>query len=515
MTAVAPLSRPFRILSLSGGGVRGIFQAHFLDKLSRELGGDVLGQVDLLAATSTGSITAGALAAGLQPRLVVQLFEEVAPDLFRGSALRGLLSGPRYDPSRLEAALRKQLGTTRLGDLPVPLLLTASVVDDHRTKVFSTRNNPRTNLVDAIMASCAAPTYFPPRRIQEDARAFYDGGLWANDPSAMAVQHARDDLGHAVPEVRLLSLGTGRVQTGSSALKLDRLRAFSLETIRTLLEMSGSLQADAAVRSVDLAIQPQNRLYVNPVLAKWIPLDDATGALESLPGVAASAFDELGGRALELLTSAYQPPIPGPGAGANPIAAEGIAIANLTRFTPSRKFYGVFREGRESITGYASSARHELILVGVNFMTGDTIEHMTDTFRAMLSRQEGSPNVSVSLLNPSRAGLMEALSGNMQISPEELRLSISNVLARLKTFRASLVTEQADCFKIFVHNTLPSASAIMIDAGRPEGVIQLETNVYRAPGIESYGFEIGSGSEFYDKVNRAYRLLIHDGERIE
>lgn len=507
-------SRPFRILSLSGGGVRGLFQAHFLDRLSRELGGDVMGSIDLVAATSTGSITAGALAAGLQARLVVQLFEDVAPVLFRSTPLSALRRGPRYDVSGLEKVLRKHLGNTRLGDLSTPLLITSSVVDDHRVKVFSTRLDGRIGLVDAILASCAAPTYFKPRRIEEDARTFYDGGLWANDPSAFAVQFARDELDKTTPEIRLLALGTGRVQTGSSALELDSLRTVSFTTIRTLLEMSGSLQASAASKSVAMALEPHNVLQVNPVLATWVPLDRANAALRVLPGVASSAFDECGSSALELLTSAYQPPLPGPGASAHPMAAEGIAIANLTRFTPSRKYYSVFREGRESITGYASSARHDLILVGVNFMTGDTIEHMTDTFRNMLGRQEGAPQVTLSLLNPNRGGLMEALAGNMQLEPQALEMSIRNVVQRLTSFRTTLPRSQADSFKMYLHNTLPSSSAIMIDSNRPEGVIQLETNVYRAPGIESYGFEVAYGSDFYNKVNGAYRALIDDADRV-
>lgn len=514
MSEAAGPSRPFRILALSGGGVRGIFQAHFLDRLSDALGGDLIGSFELVAATSTGSITAGALAAGVQPKQIIQLFEEVAPILFRRKPLRPLLRGPRYDVAALEKTLKKHLGTNRLGDLPTPLIITASVVDDHRAKVFSVRRDARVSLVDAILASCAAPTYFPPRRVLEDSRAFYDGGLWANDPSALAVQHARDHLRRDAAELRLLAIGTGRTQTGSSAMELDRLRTLSVRTVRTMLEMTGALQSSAADMAVDMALAGSSVVKVNPVLAKWVPLDGAKTALALLPGVAASAFEEHGESAAALLTSSYQPPGPILGEGVDPIAAEGIAIANIKRFTPSRKYYARFREGRESITAYTSLASHELVLVGVNFMTGDTIEHMADSFRLMLERQEGAPTIRLSLLNPSRNGLMEALAGNLKRNPEELQASIQQVVESLLNFRNTLSREKQDCFHVYLHNTLPSSSAIMIDASRPEGVIQLETNVYQAPGIDSYGFEIGFGSEFYDKVHKAYRALINDGDKL-
>ena len=72
----------FYILALDGGGAMGIYPAHILDRLERRLSKPIGECFDLIAGTSTGSIIAGAAAAGVEMRTLVELFEEKASEVF-------------------------------------------------------------------------------------------------------------------------------------------------------------------------------------------------------------------------------------------------------------------------------------------------------------------------------------------------------------------------------------------------------------------------------------------------
>jgi len=74
--------KPFRILALDGGGVRGAFGAAFLGEIEHRLGRGIVGNFDLLAATSTGAITAASMAFGMSANDVVEFYRKHVPNIF-------------------------------------------------------------------------------------------------------------------------------------------------------------------------------------------------------------------------------------------------------------------------------------------------------------------------------------------------------------------------------------------------------------------------------------------------
>ena len=83
--------RTFHILSIDGGGARGIYPAQILASIEQMNGSSIRDHFDLIAGTSTGSIIAGAAAAGLPMATVADLFRQQAPRIFRKSQARRLL----------------------------------------------------------------------------------------------------------------------------------------------------------------------------------------------------------------------------------------------------------------------------------------------------------------------------------------------------------------------------------------------------------------------------------------
>ncbi|HEX5910726.1 MAG TPA: patatin-like phospholipase family protein [Thermoleophilaceae bacterium] len=218
-----------KVLSIDGGGIRGLIPAVVLAEIERRSGRRIADLFDLIAGTSTGGILAAALACpdgDGRPRFTAEeltdLYVTEGPRIFDNSLLRtvgsaGGLADERYDSDGLVAALETYVGRTRLSEALVPVLLTAYDIEGRQAFFFRTeraRADPEYDfaLADAALATAAAPTYFEPVRVTDVAGAatypLVDGGVFAANPAMCAWT----DLIRAgvAPDVTVLaSLGTG------------------------------------------------------------------------------------------------------------------------------------------------------------------------------------------------------------------------------------------------------------------------------------------------------------------
>lgn len=214
----------YRILSIDGGGVRGIIPAIVIERLEREVPG-WLDRVDLIAGTSSGGLTALALAHGLGAGQIRRLYAERGPRIFEDSWLDdvrdvGKLFGAQYNASNLVREFRRVFGGATLGRLSSRVLVAAFDLDNQaedpemrqwKPKLFHNfpgRGSDRRELAYRVAAyTCAAPTYFA------SVGGYIDGGLYANNPSMCALAQSQDARAFGRPprigDVALLSLGTG------------------------------------------------------------------------------------------------------------------------------------------------------------------------------------------------------------------------------------------------------------------------------------------------------------------
>jgi predicted acylesterase/phospholipase RssA len=224
------MARVRRILSIDGGGVRGVIPAAALVALERSMGGRVRDHVDFVAGTSTGALIAGAVAAGMPAERIVDLYLTNAPPLFRRvpllSALRRVVAGEMYDVRSLHRLIREALDEQgaadwTLNDVPCDILVTAKGLTDGHQWYF-VKDDPVTNtartgrlvLADCLTASAAAPTYFAPWTIPglEHAGPMVDGGTGvAGNPVYQAcVEAFAYASGYEPASTVVISLGTGR-----------------------------------------------------------------------------------------------------------------------------------------------------------------------------------------------------------------------------------------------------------------------------------------------------------------
>lgn len=213
----AVTATPRRILSLDGGGVRGAFSAAFLAELEASADRPIGEYFDLVAGTSTGGIIAAGLGAGLRALDILELYFTMARRVFRKG--RGLLSllalETKYDNASLREVLTSHMGHKTLAQSQARLLIPAYDVGARRGVLMKTPHCPdyvrdgRRALVDVAVATAAAPTYFPIVRDTFGA-SLVDGGVFANNPSVLALTEAVFKLNWRTEDIRLLSVGTTR-----------------------------------------------------------------------------------------------------------------------------------------------------------------------------------------------------------------------------------------------------------------------------------------------------------------
>jgi predicted acylesterase/phospholipase RssA len=500
----------YSVLSLSGGGARGIFQAALLARLERDLDAPLYEKFDMIAATSTGGLIGLALAAGKTADAIYAAYRDHGRELFDRRALWFARRGARYSGDRLREVVEMLLGTDHMDDLRLDVVICASGVDNFQGRLF-TRQDKDLPLVDVAMATAAAPTYFPPVVPRPHAGGYVDGGLWANDPSHVAVSYAVHTLGVASDSIKLMSIGTGRVTRGQNAQGIGRRRVASLDTLRFVLDISADLQSWHSANCCEQILGREHIIRINPELPQWIKLDDAKMATNLLPGLADTTYDQRRDAINTWFALALSPPDGDP--QLPDVLLRGLRAGGVTRFIPSRQYYGIFREGRESITAYIQLATSTLSMVSINLATGVDMERIVDVFTVMICRRPDPVRIRVSLLNPARADLMTAIAPVLAIQPDILTTRIGDAITSLADFARELPPRMQRYFSLSCHNALPAASAIMIDEASPTGLIQLESKPYGSAFTDSFAWEIGHGTDFYRSMTDSYSRLISDGDR--
>lgn len=241
--------RKIRILSLDGGGIRGILSGSILkymeDRLIEQTGNDQLtlaSYFDMVVGTSTGGILSILLSLKDQQGNYVysasqalDLYIKQGDKIFDRSIGRrirsaGGLLDEKYDEGKFEQLLKEYLGDATLADTGIPCLITAYDIRARKAHFFSsaTIDGDMDNfyLRDVARATAAAPTYFEPEVVKSlygNKYDLIDGGVFANNPSLCAYAEARrlkfsGLLDHACPDkpfasdMMIVSIGTGAVK---------------------------------------------------------------------------------------------------------------------------------------------------------------------------------------------------------------------------------------------------------------------------------------------------------------
>lgn len=205
----------FQILSLDGGGIKGLFSAAVLAHFEEDLNIRIVDHFDLIAGTSTGGIIALALASGMRPKEIVEFYVAHGPYIFPRQRLGWLKHFMRHKfcPSNLEESVKECFGEKLVGDLKKRVVIPSYNLGEDEVYLFKTPHHERLRrdykvpVWQVAMATSAAPTYFTAFSAMNRIR-LVDGGVWANNPCLVAIAEAVSMLNVPLGSIRLLSLGT-------------------------------------------------------------------------------------------------------------------------------------------------------------------------------------------------------------------------------------------------------------------------------------------------------------------
>lgn len=218
-----------RILSIDGGGIRGLVSALVLAEIESGLNGDRLAErFDLIAGTSSGGLLALCLVKP-RPDKRPEFPATALPDLFRKegrtkifvrswlkriTSLWGIVD-EKYDDAGLNSVLSSYLGDVTLGSAACDVMITSYDMHDRAPRFFKSWRSEwaQLKMTDAARATAAAPTFFEPILLGVDsgAHGFIDGGLVSNNPAVCAYAECRSRF--PGEDVLLVSIGAGSPAT--------------------------------------------------------------------------------------------------------------------------------------------------------------------------------------------------------------------------------------------------------------------------------------------------------------
>ena len=257
---------------------------------------------DLIAGTSVGSIVGGCLAAGLSPDAVTNFFTISAPKIFSGAwwiPLPRLWSSAKYSTDALRSELTKTVGGLTLADCS-PFIATAFEMKTGRTVYFQSYGKSSSDadeivigpdskmpLVDVMMASSAAQSYFPGRAW--GGYLFWDGGNTGfNAPDALAVTEG--ELLVPLAQIKLLSLGSG--STPWPYQNKDMADPGIATVAGVTFDIAYAGPENAMVWLARHRLAAGNHQRINPVIQDYA-IDDASAvALTAMQGAARAAAVE-------------------------------------------------------------------------------------------------------------------------------------------------------------------------------------------------------------------------------
>ncbi|MEP1095334.1 MAG: patatin-like phospholipase family protein [Cyclobacteriaceae bacterium] len=225
------------VLSIDGGGIRGIIPGQIIVEIEKEFGIKVADYFDMISGTSTGGIlTCAYLLPGTEnpkkPKFnaeeVVGLYFERGDKifdlpLFHKIRTAGGLLDEKYPEKGIERALKEYFGDVWLKDLLKPCIITAYDITNRKGHFFGqhkAKKDPDCNFLvrDAARATSAAPTYFECEQVKSQANNSFtlvDGGVFVNNPSLVSYAEGRSIFRGAggkkatAKDMKILSIGTG------------------------------------------------------------------------------------------------------------------------------------------------------------------------------------------------------------------------------------------------------------------------------------------------------------------
>ena len=284
-----------RILAIDGGGIKGVFPAAFLASLEETLNERVVNYFDLIAGTSTGGIIALGLGLGFSAQEILSFYTEYGPQIFpTGGWRQGFrremrqIFTSKHDSNKLRRALDNTFGSRRLGESSTRLLIPTLNIETGEAYIYKTAHHERfmydylQTAVEVALATSAAPTFLSTHR-SAGGTPFIDGGLYANNPTGIAVVEAIGVLDWPKEDIFVLSLSCTSAPLANKQLRKPKRGA--VHWAASLADVFLVSQSHASMGTAHMLIGHDHVDRICPIM-EWgrFAMDNA-GEIDALAGL--------------------------------------------------------------------------------------------------------------------------------------------------------------------------------------------------------------------------------------
>jgi|TARA_B110000971_G_scaffold193834_1_gene207022 patatin-like phospholipase/acyl hydrolase len=251
--------KPIRVLSIDGGGMRGIIPATYLETMENISGLGVSELFDVMVGTSTGAILSVGLTVANEknkPKYkasdFVKLYQNMGSVIFhKKHSMFKVLDGifrPSYDPNGYEKLLEEYFGETTISEALTEIVVPSIELQDMKMHIFTRSKARKESIYDfkireIIRAATAAPSFFPAADLNDvDGKSmgtFVDAGLSTNNPGMIALVEAKKLAKDA--NFLFVSLGTGAISKPIDAMKAKNWG--EVEWLKSIFDLQGDAQS--------------------------------------------------------------------------------------------------------------------------------------------------------------------------------------------------------------------------------------------------------------------------------
>jgi len=283
-----------KILTIDGGGIKGVFPASFLSQIEDKIDGRIGEHFDLIVGTSTGGIIALGLGLGFPAKDILGFYKDHGLVIFGGNGvlrkLRSLFYA-KYDQHELRLALESTFGNRKLGESSARLVIPSLNLDTGEVYIHKTAHHERfttdykRDVVDVALSTSAAPTYFPAHLLPSGS-PLVDGGIWANNPIGLAVVEAIGVLGWPASDIKILSIGctSEPIGTGGATRTSLGLSYWGLRVIDLFMHAQDS----ASLGTAAVLTSHEQITRIDPMVSPRKYKLDSYKAIPSLEGLGES-----------------------------------------------------------------------------------------------------------------------------------------------------------------------------------------------------------------------------------
>jgi uncharacterized protein len=262
----------YNILSLDGGGIRGIILLQQLIELELYLGDKICNKFDLISGTSTGGIIAALLAKGYTAKEILDFYLNNSSKIFKRGFLRFGIFRSKYSDKNFNRILKEHLCEIKLSELECDVIIPAYNINKREKRLFKSTKDLNSSLYDVVRATASPQSFFPSHKIDNDY--YIDGGMVINNPSLISYSEA---VNNGEKEINLISFSTG-VKKSEFNTRLTRKGAiFWAKPTVDILLVEQSKMTDFHMQSIANRDSNINYVRCNSIIEKSSgKIDDAS-----------------------------------------------------------------------------------------------------------------------------------------------------------------------------------------------------------------------------------------------